>query len=182
MLPRVARACIPVTAGNKHTNCCSDCALIASETCICGVRAKSNCVICGVPDPINLKKGGLVMTHHRGHHRGPRSSPSLAWFCSRSPRQFPVPCRGSPPPTPSCRQPSRATYGRSSTATRPSPTVPGRHPFARCRACISDLSLSIGSALRGQLKGDEEALELPTQGHRRRSGVNMHSTHGVVHD
>jgi hypothetical protein len=45
----VVRACIPVTAGNKHTNCCSECVFLASETsCICGVRAKSICAICGV--------------------------------------------------------------------------------------------------------------------------------------
>jgi hypothetical protein len=30
--------------------------------------------------------------------------------------------------------------------------------YARCKACTSELSLTDGTALRGQLKGDEEAL------------------------
>jgi hypothetical protein len=38
-----------------------------------------------------------------------------------------------------------------------------------CKACISELSLTLGTALRGLLrkkKGDEEALELPARGLR----------------
>jgi hypothetical protein len=63
-------------------------------------------------------------------------------------------------------------------------TYMGGRVYARCTACTSVLSLTGGIALRGQLKGDEEAFSCPSRAYDfnwRHSRVNLYSTHGVVH-